>query len=236
MFEQEQAIAQLNLTLLQNESPVELKRAQARTKGPKTPPKKVILPRDKQYDELRKVWNACIDRKPSMIVRCKCTKDVVDAVLFAREYHLEVTVRGGGHNVSGSAVANEAMLIDLMPMREVKVDAEAKTATVQGGATWADLDGEAYKHRLVTPGGMISETGVAGLTLGGGIGWLSRRYGLACDNLLEVELVLADGSVVKASKEENPDLFWGTYSLKPTILINPPITITITTPNIHHYV
>ena len=154
------------------------------------------------------VWNAIIDRRPAVIVRCRGTADVVAAVSFAGDRGLPVSVRGGGHNVAGHAVADGAVTIDLSAMRGVRVDAERATAFVEGGATWADVDRTSQAYGLATPGGLISETGVGGLTLSGGIGWLRSRYGLAIDNLLAADVVTADGRVVHASEAEHADLFW----------------------------
>jgi FAD/FMN-containing dehydrogenase len=160
------------------------------------------------YDEARAVWNAMIDRKPAVIVRCKHATDVVKAVTYSRDQNLPVSIRGGGHNVAGHAVCDDGVMIDLSLMRGVQVDAENRRARVEGGATWGDVDGETQKFGLATPGGLISDTGVAGLTLSGGIGWLRSAYGLCIDNMLSVEIVTADGQKVNASETENADLFW----------------------------
>jgi FAD/FMN-containing dehydrogenase len=160
------------------------------------------------YEEARTIWNAMIDRRPALIARCETTDDVVEAVRFAGEHRLMVAVRGGGHNIAGNAVCEGGLMIDLSPMRSVRVDAAARTARVQAGATLADFDGEAQKFGLATPLGINSTTGVAGLTLGGGFGWLSRSLGLTVDNLLEADLVMASGEKLRASERENPDLFW----------------------------
>jgi FAD/FMN-containing dehydrogenase len=150
-----------------------------------------------------------IDRRPALIARCIGAADVIAAVNFAREQELLVAVRGGGHNVAGSAVCDGGLMIDLSLMRGVHVDAKARTARVQGGATWGDVDRETQLFGLATPGGVHSLTGVAGLTLGGGYGWLRRKFGLSCDNLLAVEIVTADGQLLTASAAEHADLFWG---------------------------
>jgi FAD/FMN-containing dehydrogenase len=165
---------------------------------------------DPRYDAVRAecVWNGDIDRRPWLIARCNSAGDVAAAIGLARDTGREIAVRGGGHNFSGSCIADDALMIDLGPMREVRVDPEAKRATCGGGTTWRELDAATQEHGLATPGGFVSHTGVAGLTLGGGIGWLSRKAGLSCDNLLSVEIVTADGTVRRASAEENPDLFW----------------------------
>jgi hypothetical protein len=156
----------------------------------------------------RAVFNAMHRSRPDVIASCATTDDVVTAVNRAREENLRVAVRGGGHSVAGLSAIEGGMLIDLAPMNGVEIDAERRIAKVGGGALWSDLDGAAQQHGLAVPGGVVSDTGVAGLTLGGGYGWLRRKYGLSCDSLVEAELVTADGRVLKASTEENPDLFW----------------------------
>lgn len=168
----------------------------------------LLQPGDPEYEQVRRVWNGMIDRRPAFIARCLGAADVIAAVNFAREQELLVAVRGGGHNVAGSAVCDGGLMIDLSLMRGVQVDAKARTARVQGGATWGDVDRETQLFGLATPGGQISVTGVAGLTLGGGYGYLRRKYGLSCDNLLSVDIVTADGQLVVASETENDDLFW----------------------------
>ena len=160
------------------------------------------------YDTARAVWNGVVDRRPRLIARCRGTVDVAAAVRFARDQHLEIAVRGGGHNVAGTAVCDDGIVIDLSAMRAVWVDPAERTARVQGGALWSDVDHETQAHGLATTGGIVGHTGVAGLTLGGGIGFLMRRHGLSIDNLLEADVVTADGSIVRASAEEHPDLFW----------------------------
>jgi FAD/FMN-containing dehydrogenase len=169
----------------------------------------LLCPGDSGYDDARRIWNAMIDRRPALIARCAGVADVIQAVHFARERDLLVAVRGGGHNVAGNAVCDDGLMIDLSLMKSVHVDPAARTARVEGGATWGDFDHETQAFGLATTGGLISSTGVAGLTLGGGIGWLMGSYGLSCDNLLSVDIVTADGNLVKASTSENPDLFWG---------------------------
>ncbi len=169
---------------------------------------RVILPKDSDYESSRQLYNAMIDKYPAMIVRCMDTADVNQSIQFAREHQLEVAVRGGGHNVAGLGSVNDGMVIDLSSMSAVQVDPKKRTAMVQGGATLADLDHATHVYSLATPTGFISTTGVAGLTLGGGIGYLTRQYGLTIDNLLSAEMVLADGHIVNASSEENQDLFW----------------------------
>jgi len=168
----------------------------------------VLLPGDDGYDDARRVHNGLIDRNPALIARCIGTADVVDAIRFARENGLEVTVRGGGHNVAGRAVADGAVMVDLSLMKGIYVDEDARTVRAQGGVLWGELNRETAVHGLAVTGGVISTTGIAGLTLGGGLGWLMTKYGLAIDNLLSVDLVTADGDVIAASTSENPDLFW----------------------------
>ena len=168
----------------------------------------LLRPDDDGYDAARQLWNAMIDDRPALIARCTGVADVMAAVRFAREHGLTVAVRGGGHNVAGLASVEGGMMIDLSRMRAVDVDPEARIARVQGGALWGDVDHETQAFGLATPSGIISTTGVAGLTLGGGFGWLARAYGLAADNLLSVDVVNADGTFVKASPQENADLFW----------------------------
>ena len=168
----------------------------------------VLGPDDAGYDQARALWNGDIDRRPSVIAQCTSAADVATAISHARAEGLEITVRGGGHSFAGHGVCDHGIMIDLSPMRAVRVDADAKRARCQGGATWADLDGATQAHGLAVPGGVISHTGVGGLTLGGGIGWLSRRAGLSCDNVVSAQVVTADGQVVQASANDNADLFW----------------------------
>lgn len=163
---------------------------------------------DVAYDAARAVWNAMIDRRPAAIVRALDAADVAAAVTFARDSELPICVRGGGHNVAGNAVGDGAVMIDLSSMRDVSVDVERRRARVAGGARWGDVDRATQAHGLATPGGLISDTGVAGLTLSGGIGWLRSRYGLCIDNLTSAEVVTADGRLVRASRDENADLLW----------------------------
>ncbi len=168
----------------------------------------VLTPADPGYDERRAVWNAMIDGRPALIVRCQGAADVMAAVTFAREHDLPISIRGGGHNVAGHAVGDGAVMIDLSAMRDVRVDAERRRAWVEGGATWREVDAATQAFGLATPGGLISDTGVAGLTLSGGIGWLRSRHGLCIDNLVAADVVTADGRLVHASADEHPDLLW----------------------------
>ena len=168
----------------------------------------VITAADDGYDEARRVYNFMIDRRPEAVARCTSTSDVVDVVTFARETGADLAVRGGSHSVPGFGTADGAIVADLSGMREVRVDPDARIAYVQGGATFNDVNQATGAHGLATPGGIISTTGVGGLTLGGGIGYLARGYGLSVDNLLSVEMVTADGQVRTASAEQDPDLFW----------------------------
>jgi FAD/FMN-containing dehydrogenase len=160
------------------------------------------------YDEARAVWNGNVDRRPRLIARCSGTADVAAAVRFARARDLEIAVRGGGHNVAGTAVCDDGMVIDLSAMRAVSVDTVERTAHVQAGALWGDVDHETQAHGLATTGGIVSHTGVGGVTLGGGIGWLMRKHGLTVDNVVEAEVVTADGEIIRASADDHPDLFW----------------------------
>ena len=168
----------------------------------------VIQPGDPGYDEARRVRNGLIDRAPALIARCSGTADVIHSVNFARDSDLLLSVRGGGHNVAGNAVNDGGIVIDLSGMTAVHVDPQARTARVEGGATWADLDRETQVFGLATPGGVVSSTGIGGLTLHGGYGHLRRKYGLSIDNLLSVDIVTADGQLRTASETENTDLFW----------------------------
>ena len=168
----------------------------------------VILPGDATYDETRKIWNGMFDRKPAVIIRCKNVADVIHAVDFGRENKMLIAVKGGGHNSAGTAVCDDGLMIDLSLMNNVEVNASTKTVKVQGGCLLSMVDAATQKHGLAISSGIISHTGVGGLTLGGGFGWISRKFGLSIDNLLSAEIVTAAGKVVNASATENPDLFW----------------------------
>ena len=168
----------------------------------------VLLPGDAAYESARAVWNAMIDKRPAVIARCATTADVVRAVNFARTNGLLLAVRGGGHNIAGSAICDDGIVIDLSQMKAADVDPKSRRVTVEAGATLADLDAATQAHGLATPTGINSTTGIAGLTLGGGFGWLSRKLGMTVDNLESAEVVTADGAVVRASATEHPDLFW----------------------------
>jgi len=169
----------------------------------------LLRPGDPNYDETRAIWNGMIDRRPALIARAMGVSDVIAAVNFAREQDMVLAIRGAGHNIAGNAVCDDGLMLDLSAMRSVQVDPEEKTARVEPGATLGDFDHEAQAFGLATPLGINSTTGVAGLTLGGGFGWLTRRYGMTVDNLRSVDIVTADGELRHASDDENPDLFWG---------------------------
>jgi FAD/FMN-containing dehydrogenase len=169
---------------------------------------RVLRPADDDYEVARRVHNGLVDRTPAVIVRCRSAADVAAGVRFARAAGLDITVRGGGHNVAGRAVADDAVMIDLAEMKGTEVDAEARTVRAEGGLTWAELNGATAEHGLAVTGGVISTTGISGLTLGGGLGWLMAKHGLAADNLLAVELVNAAGEVLDVTESSDPDLFW----------------------------
>jgi len=168
----------------------------------------LVTPEDGHYDEARTIYNAMIDKKPEAIAECQNVADVIEAVKVGQENNLKTAIRCGGHNGAGLALVDDGLVIDLSVMKGVRIDPEAQTVRVEGGCTWADVDHATHAFGLAVPSGIISTTGVAGLTLGGGHGYLSRKYGLTIDNLLEADVVLADGRLVKASNEENKDLFW----------------------------
>jgi FAD/FMN-containing dehydrogenase len=188
------------LTTLKAES---IREFQSRLQG------QLIRPGDDAYNEARAVWNGMIDRHPALIARCANVEDVVTSVNFARDNSLLISVRGGGHNVAGHATNDGGLVIDLSHMKSIHVDPMMRTARAQGGVTWGDLDAATQAHGLATPGGVVSDTGIAGLTLGGGFGWLRSKYGLSCDNLVSAEVVTADGRIVMANEHENSDLLWG---------------------------
>ncbi len=169
---------------------------------------RVLTPGDDGYDEARTIHNALIDRKPAVIVRCRNAADVAAGIRFARDSGLDITVRGGGHNVAGRSIADGALMIDLAEMKNTVVDPEARTVRAEGGLTWAELNAANAEHGLAVTGGAISTTGIAGLTLGGGLGWLMAKYGLAADNVIAVELVTADGEILDVTADSHPDLFW----------------------------
>jgi FAD/FMN-containing dehydrogenase len=169
----------------------------------------LVRPTDADYDERRAIWNGAHDRYPALIARCAGTADVIRALEFARSEELPVAVRAGGHSIPGFSSVDGGMVIDLSPMRGIDVDPHLRTVRVQPGVTWAELDHETQAFGLATTGGLVSSTGVAGFTLGGGIGWLMRKHGLACDNLVAADVVTADGRLVHASEDENTDLYWG---------------------------
>ena len=168
----------------------------------------LLQPGDAAYEEVRKVHNGLIDKRPALIARCRGVADVVDAVRLAHEMNLEVAIRGGGHNVAGRATVDGGLMIDLVPMKGIHVDPDDRTVRAQGGVTWAEFNRETQLHGLAVTGGVVSTTGIAGLTLGGGLGWLMAKYGLALDNLHSVEIVTAEGKVMRATKNEQADLFW----------------------------
>jgi FAD/FMN-containing dehydrogenase len=168
----------------------------------------VITPSDAAYEEARRVWNMNIDKRPALIARCTSTADVISAVNLARDQKLLVAVRGGSHNVAGLGTCDDGIVLDLSPMKAISVDPSARTARVEPGVKWTEMDRATQEHGLATVGGTVGDTGVAGLTLGGGFGWLSNKHGMAVDNLLSVEIVTADGRLLTASARENADLFW----------------------------
>jgi FAD/FMN-containing dehydrogenase len=181
----------------------------------------LIRPGDASYDAARRVWNGAIDRRPALIARCTGAADVRAAIAFARESELVASVRGGGHNVAGTAACDGGVVVDLSPMKGLWVDPRARVARAQAGLLWGELDHETQAFGLATTGGIVSHTGIAGLTLGGGLGWLMRRHGLTADNLLSADVVTVDGAIVRASVEEHPDLFWGSAGAAATSAWSP---------------
>src|SRR5215217_4393905 len=169
----------------------------------------LVRPADPAYDQARAVWNAAHDRRPALIIRCAGTADVVRAVEFARSEGLQVAVRGGAHSIAGFSTTDGGVVIDTSPMKGIQVDPESRRAVAQPGVTWSELDHETQAFGLAVTGGLVSSTGIAGFTLGGGIGWLLRKYGLTCDNLVSADMVTADGQLITTSASQNADLFWG---------------------------
>ncbi len=169
----------------------------------------LLGPGDDGYDAARQVWNAMIDRRPALIAQCAGVADVLAAVAFARDNDLLVAVRGGGHNITGAAVCDGGLMIDLSPMKGIRVDPDARTVRAEAGVTWGELDHETQAFGLAATGGTVSTTGIGGLSLGGGFGWLARKHGVVCDNLLAADVVTADGRFLRVSADEHPDLFWG---------------------------
>ena len=169
----------------------------------------LLRPGDGGYDEARKIWNGMIDRHPALIARCAGVADIIAAVRFARTHELLVSVRGGGHNITGNAVCEGGLMIDLSPMKSVRVDPVKRVARAEAGLTWGEYNRETQAFGLASTGGVVSTTGIAGLTLGGGLGWLHGKHGLSCDNLLSADIVTADGQFLTASADQHPDLFWG---------------------------
>src|SRR3712207_1892129 len=167
-----------------------------------------LTPADPGYDDARRVWNAMVDKRPALIARCSSADDIAAAVRFAREQDLTISIRGGGHNVAGLAVSDGGLMIDCTPMKGIAIDPETLTARAEPGVLWGEFDATTQEHGLATVGGVVSTPGIAGLTLGGGQGGLTGKYGLSLDNLLAAELITASGERVRASAEEHPDLFW----------------------------
>ena len=190
------------MNTMQTQSNEKIETLKSKVKG------QIVLPDDPNYNEVREIWNAMIDRKPAVIVQCAEADDVLHALSYARENGLEISIRGGGHNIAGSALCNNGVLIDFSHMKAIRVDAQKRRAFVEPGATLGDFDKAVQAHGLATPVGINSITGIAGLTLGGGLGWLNRKYGLTVDNLVSAEMITADGRKIRASEDENTDLFW----------------------------
>ncbi len=182
---------------------------------------RVLTDADPGYEQARRVWNGCIDRRPAVIARCEATTDVVAAVRVANERGLAVAVRGGGHSLPGFSTCEDGIVIDLSAMRAVEVDPQRRVAVAQGGARWGDYDSITHSFGLASTGGIVSTTGVAGLTLGGGIGWLIRSCGLACDNLLAAEVITADGQLHRAGPSGDDELLWGLRGEEATSVWSP---------------
>ena len=182
----------------------------------------LLGPEDAGYDEARRLWNGAIDKRPALIARCTGAADVRAGIEHARAGGLPLAVRGGGHNVAGTASCDGGLVLDLSPMKEVRVDPGGRSAWAQAGLLWGELDQATQRSGLATTGGIVTHTGVAGLTLGGGIGWLMRKHGLTCDNLLAVELVTADGRLVRVDADTEPELFWGYAAAAETSAWSPP--------------
>jgi len=168
----------------------------------------IVLPEDKTYDKVREIWNAMIDKRPAVIVQCRGADDVVQALAFGRRHEMDISIRGAGHNIAGNSLCDHGLMIDLSTMKNIQVDVKRRRAFVEPGATLGDFDAAVQAHGLATPVGINSTTGIAGLTLGGGFGWLTRKHGMTIDNLVSAEMVTVDGDRLRASADENPDLFW----------------------------
>ena len=169
----------------------------------------LLRPDESGYDDVRRVHNGMIDRRPALIARCAGVADVIAAVRFARDHELLVSVKGGGHNITGNAVCEGGLMIDLSPMKGIRVDPVKRTARAEAGLNWGEYNRETQAFGLASTGGVVSTTGIAGLTLGGGLGWLHGKHGLSCDNLLSADLVTADGELLSVSPEQHAELFWG---------------------------
>ena len=170
---------------------------------------RLVRPADEEFESARQVWNGMVDKRPALIARCAGVADVIAAVRFGRDHGLPIAVRGGGHNVAGTGVCDDGLVIDLSPMNGIRVDPERGTVRAEGGVTIGELDHETQAFGLAVPMGVVTATGIAGLTLGGGLGWLRRRHGLSCDNLISADVVTADGQLITASDEQhNPELLW----------------------------
>ena len=169
---------------------------------------RILVDGDSDYDSVRKIWNSMIDRKPAIIAQCINKSDIQQAVIFAKNHEMIVSIRGGGHNIAGNAVCENGLMIDLSMMKAIQIDLINRTATVEPGVLWKELDHATQQHGLATTGGTVSDTGIAGLTLGGGLGWLMGKHGTTCDNLLSAEVITAEGKLLKVDKDNHEDLFW----------------------------